>query len=225
MTSFIDKPKTQSLYVNTDATEHYVIQKSEEDGVKDLRALTATSSVEESWIFVSGTDQKNNPISLWYEIGENETSESIAFLGSAPPSVLKDLERRGVKISSWSLYHFHPADGNKFQTETFSTPDYEAVDFFTGSGAHQKWDVPQATHKIITSNGLWSLSLTKQHPVGTKDADAYFDVLLDRMSRIEDLRLNGAMLCVAENKCTPDYQTIADLISSEWISVTFTAFQ
>lgn len=60
MSDFQLKPPNSPLTVTDGEQDHYVVEKSEEAGIQDLRRLTQSAEVEERWIHVSGIDARND---------------------------------------------------------------------------------------------------------------------------------------------------------------------
>ena len=86
--------KTGPLYVNTQLA-HYSIEKSREEGERDLVELVKVIGVEESWVYVeTGT---------WYEIGVDQTNSKVR----QDPLVLDELIEIPIE-QKYSFYHIHP---------------------------------------------------------------------------------------------------------------------
>lgn len=89
---------SDKLYVNT-SEKHYVMDKSREEGEKDLAELVKSGKLEEGWIFV---DYKAG--GRWYENGLDETG--VTFF--ADPKPLKAIAKEAHRINALTFYQYHP---------------------------------------------------------------------------------------------------------------------
>lgn len=93
--------RASHLFVNTDQRRHFYTALPEEEGVRQLRGLAQSSSVEESFVHVS-TGRR----SIWFEIGEREgpfRSDPTHGIDM----VLDELRGARFPDPQISLYHFH----------------------------------------------------------------------------------------------------------------------
>lgn len=171
------KPEThsQKLYVNTSPL-HYVIEKSEKEGQKDIVKLVFDSKVEESWIYVEKSKKGK-----WYEVGKDETlfsSNYCIFFSNEKNEKniytkegcidLSKIVRESDKIV---FYHFHTANCN-YLAEMPSEDDlrtfYHQGTFLIQRGFHN------VQAKIIVLSGIYTLTLktnAKEKEASTKEAN------------------------------------------------------
>ncbi|MBU4484009.1 hypothetical protein KKA47_01165 [bacterium] len=224
---FTEKPASESLYVNTDPEQHYVIQKSEEDGIQDLRRFANSYTVEEAWVFVEGLDQNNNPVSFWYEVGENETFHSVEpRMARNFEKIVKDLEARNIKIISWTDFHIHPEDDNKFHSEDFfSMDDYASFEFSHAARLHNKWKIPPQKSKMVSPYVIATMALSEKYFQNPDFQNEYDDAFFYQLLKADTVFTNLLIACYNGNdNCIIDYNELSKQLSSEQISVTFRPF-
>jgi hypothetical protein len=97
--SILSNGENQSppLYVNVDLP-HYQIEKSREEGERNLVELVKTSDVEESWVYVEKPESNT-----WYEMGIDQSDSSVRN----DLLVLTDLIKDPI-VQKYSFYHIHP---------------------------------------------------------------------------------------------------------------------
>lgn len=106
---FEEKPPRSSLTPNSDSRRHYVVEKSEKEGIKDLRSLielaesTPGRENEESWIFVKGNSQ-DGETPYWFENGTKETPTSTTADRASYSKVSEFLKHK--KIAPQELIFF-----------------------------------------------------------------------------------------------------------------------
>jgi hypothetical protein len=89
--------QTSPLYINLEE-QHYVIEKSQEEGERDLRHLARTTKFEESWIYIETPTTQT-----WYESG---SSQSRISTNTSIEVREKALETQD--ITKYVHYHIHP---------------------------------------------------------------------------------------------------------------------
>lgn len=174
MGSFISRPSQEPLGINTDPSQHYVVEKSELEGITDIRHLVETSELEEAWVFVQARDPQGAIRSLWYEVGEEESANRVVGNGYTFHKILRDLDTRGLNLKSWRWYHHHPKSLNK----KFPIPADFVLD---GDYLHFHKDplltnttfrkTPNMESRIVTPRGVFAL-LWRHNNVSEKDVSS-----------------------------------------------------
>jgi hypothetical protein len=94
--------RLENLIVNTSDDRRYEVQKSEEEGIQDIRKLVKSSDLEESWIYLPEKE-------LWVETGINEKRVESDHLEGIYVFLDIDLCRKLTKENdNLIFYHFHP---------------------------------------------------------------------------------------------------------------------
>lgn len=222
---FLERPSAQALSLNP-KLEHYVVKKSEAEGVADLRRLVEHQKKEEIWIFVKAKSVRGKIVELWYEIGIQENAESCRFMGAEIPKIVQDLKSQNLKLQTWTHYHFHPKGKNPYKSNIPSEKDYFTLDWLNGANRKLKWDLPQAGVKVVTGSGIWNFRLKKNHPLGTPSEEKFTDALLGARERLAILRMKGMSRCIEDpiHHCQPNYDQIGKKISTLWTEVEFSPF-
>lgn len=174
---FFVRPPSIPLGPNPNNAEQYVTEKSEKDGLKELKdacvrsSQTLVSELEEAWYFVEAGDAQKKTVSLWFEAGIDETP------GSVKTSTDSSLAAIAFVLSALNLnavekvahVHYHPTpyiekDWREWGTLYPSTTDlgeynYEFEKSFRDSGLgkhHEKYTVTRA--------GVWRMRWTGESP-------------------------------------------------------------
>ena len=93
------------LKLNLDDSKHYVVEKSEKEGLKDIREnIISKTLYEESWVYFPEKEK-------WYEVGINSVSDlekgcSFVEMDSIGLDNVLKIEKDAKEII---LYHNHPS--------------------------------------------------------------------------------------------------------------------
>lgn len=94
--------KVPDLVVNTDNSYRTVAEKSEEEGVRDIRRLAETSNLEEAWVFLPDK-------SKWIEVGRGEKAWTKRGMHSSRCCIYPwELEKIFSENERVVIYHPHP---------------------------------------------------------------------------------------------------------------------
>lgn len=238
---FKERPSTQPLVVNTDPANHYKIEKSETDGIRDLHRMTSNTKFEEGWIFINAVDRSGKTRTFWYEVAEQEQSYYAEIPTNARASILKDLKRNGFTLKEARTYHIHPRElppqitllltqsgvpekilgpGTAYPSE----PDY----LFTIREiyAWKSLGLKQFTTgtRIVTPFGLWSFDWRKAPPDTTRETDESRRFESSSIAAYQGLAkfiLKEVRECLAKPVCTPNHTAAEKVMSTEWLRATF----
>lgn len=123
------EPPEKKLFVNLNAGHHYKIEKSEADGIQDLRTLTETKESEEIWMCLTATDQEGALRTFWYEVGEKESKHGADFRTAMLRSIAQDVTQEGLTLKEWRQYHFHSRYNPKYFGEEPPHPDLKKMPY------------------------------------------------------------------------------------------------
>ena len=236
---FSSKPPDTPLFVERNFARHYAVERSESDGIKDLRALAESSKVEEMWLFVRGKDSSGAERELWYEIGEleHETGASFTDTHEIMASIRADAKSKGISLSEEgaraTIYHFHPAAvATPAYRESPSAPDLNAVDIFEEARTSEKGGFPSVDGRIVTPAGLWSISWTKPRPSAPAELSVHKDGMKESARRLTEYQLRAGELCLRASgndesrmpvtpMCRAEYGVYAALGETPFINLLF----
>lgn len=219
--TFHQLPSDQLLKVNTDKDRHYVIEKSEEQGILDIRKLTNKGHLEEKWVYVEGTDDGGKLRKLWYEIGEDEKKHEVDSLPDYLNRIYADLKQRKIELKYLREYHQHPAeDGSCYKrpksVDFFSSNDFENfVEFYRNN--LDSYDSLDHGRGIITPASIWMVDWKDFDPNFTQfKANEVLDSLIKRDQHARWVNYN----CIEEGRdCDNLYDRFAEASSSDWVEV------
>ncbi len=237
--TYNEMPKDASLEVNTDFSKHQVFEKSEEQGIKDLRQLCQNAHREEAWIYVQGQDtQTGKSKEFWYEVGNFETGVSFTSNCKHLEYIKEDLASKGVKVQEWSQYHFHPQKSetfdthgnqktktikNKYLDKTISPEDYVASAKLEQYRQTHLPDTPPIDNKVVTSEGIWTSKLTQELeiPEDKRDIKRYINRPARKYARSEKRQDRS---CYKKGHCEMDHKKIEKNLSTPYMEVDYEAF-
>lgn len=225
MSTFIRKPASSPLTVNTDATQHYVVEKSEEAGIKDLRKLAAREAKEESWIYVEASGPNGTTTKLWYEIGENEQAGSTEFKYARLNDIQKDIQQRGMSLTRWRNYHFHPQhDKAHVNSETPSAPDLGSIVDTNQYRQRELAGTPRLDYGVVTMSGHWVFGLTQDPPAAnTPEADRYNETRYNDLDMYKNARMRSRLLCLGGSCMISGLNDMKAIFEqSGWLTLQFT---
>ncbi len=237
------KPRSAgaSLEINHDEWKHFVFERSEADGIRDLRHLAESSdtNTEEAWFFVRGRDAKGHVRELWYEVGERETEHGAKILNGTVESIVDDCKKRGIVLdgdeAAFKLYHFHGAYvKNTPQRECPSPKDVLQVDAYTRKAIAKGLPIAPVEAGIVTPEGLWSIKWSKSPPIGSSKESSYKKELDERIGRMADYQASMMEICgkVAMLKmswdiplCRSEHSIYAQMITTSYVQADFKPFE
>lgn len=168
MGSFVIKPAGTPLTVNLKNDRHYVVEKSETKGIKDLQKLASDSEttpeveVKEVWEYVEGKDSKGKLRSFWFEIGHDEKPHGVGVDTEVYPQLKAHLKERGIKIQKVVEYHHHPIppQGTQYSQWKFLFPhpiELSAQLVWHHHGKMLGFPTPVSSG-VVTPLGVWRMT-------------------------------------------------------------------
>lgn len=156
--SFESKPAGTSLSVNLNAGHYRIAGKSREQGEKELHSLVTSATVEESYLFIEGTDAKGKAMAIWYEVGRQETLHQVSVTTETIKAASENLKALGITPKFISNYHIHPINtDNPDASNTISHPDYAFVVEKMPKFLKEFGNVPFDA-RVVVPAGVWTLS-------------------------------------------------------------------
>lgn len=167
MAFFSVRSPASPLVVNTDPNRHYLVEKTEAEGMQELHRLASRAEVssahalEDAWMYIQGKDANDRTLEFWFEIGQRETVNSTRTSAITLGKMAAYLLERGIRVTAGVHYHYHPADPSNpkdIQVGDLipSKSDLEAIPYFQGL-----WQTLQLggsfQSAVVTRHGLWKM--------------------------------------------------------------------
>lgn len=106
------------------ALPHQFSRRTRAQGEADLRVQCNTSPVEDSFLYVEGTDARGRTVSWWYEVGTEEKPDAVKT--ELTSDFVRGIQAEFAEVTAVSHYHFHPKNtANSYGSEYPTPPDFE----------------------------------------------------------------------------------------------------
>ncbi len=240
MGSFVIKPAGTPLTVNLNNDHHYVVEKSEAEGIQEIRTLairagtTPEEEFEEGWLYVQGEDKEGRTRSFWFEIGSLENPTHNKTESKTSLNVKEFLEQHGIKPKHGVDYHYHPNDYLPPNSIDWGTYYPSPADLKYGHISVYIWRgvfSGSISDGIVTGQGVWRSEWTGPDP-SREELDRYENNLGQKAEQARALLRAIVEGCPKEGKNFKDcpvfygkaHQDFINAFSNPWLKLRYQPF-
>lgn len=235
MGKFILRQSTDTLSLNPSGRPHYVIEKSEKQGIRELRNLAMAAGKsnqkqnEENWLFIEGRDEQGRVRSFWFEAGINETPTSTQVDTKSYQEIKAFLKKIMIKPERSVDYHYHPDQKVSALMGSHGflpSPSDLKLQF----ALHFTWYLRKMegplSSAVVTSRGVWRSDWTGgpiKNPTKFQKVKARVDKRVERAFRYHEEELHK---CASRDTgfCQELFQSMGDLLSNRSFRIFYQAF-